>query len=108
MSQLVPCPACVRHIRATDSACPFCGVQVDLSPAGPTMGSGPRLGRAATFAFGAALAAAGAIGCESEEPNVPLYGAPVPVDAGPDGQVDEDAGETVAPLYGGPPEEREG
>lgn len=55
MSHLVPCPSCNRHVRATEMECPFCGDLVDLatSPA-PALPSS-RLGRAATFAFGATL-----------------------------------------------------
>jgi hypothetical protein len=55
MSHLVPCPSCNRHVRASEAECPFCGDVVDLgtspAPALPTS----RLGRAATFAFGATL-----------------------------------------------------
>jgi hypothetical protein len=55
MSHLVPCPSCSRHVRASETECPFCGDVVDFeaspAPALPTS----RLGRAATFAFGATL-----------------------------------------------------
>ena len=57
MTHLVPCPACQRHVRAAETACPFCEVALDTSntvaPELPTQ----RLGRAALFAFGATLAA---------------------------------------------------
>ncbi len=58
MNHFVPCSGCARHVRATDSLCPFCGEALPLSlrqraPRVPTK----RLGRAATIAFGAALAA---------------------------------------------------
>lgn len=55
MSHLVPCPSCSRHVRVSEPECPFCGDSLDLAgtpaPALPTS----RLGRAATFAFGATL-----------------------------------------------------
>jgi len=55
MSHLVPCPACSRHVRVTEPTCPFCGDGLAL--AGTPAPSLPksRLGRAATFAFGATL-----------------------------------------------------
>lgn len=58
MNQLVPCPSCARHVRQSESACPFCSVALALEhlPA-PVLPRG-RLGRAATFAFGASLVGA--------------------------------------------------
>ena len=55
MSQLAPCPACNRHVRVTEPTCPFCGDGLAL--AGTVVPGLPksRLGRAATFAFGATL-----------------------------------------------------
>lgn len=125
MNHLVSCTGCSRHVRANDAICPFCGETLPLSlrqtvPRGPT----ERLGRAATFAFGAALAASTAAGCsESNTPTdagggtdagtadagtvdagydagaiAPPYGLPPPDDAG------YDAG-PVAPPYGVPPED---
>ncbi len=70
MTSLNPCPKCCRHIRADDDACPFCSSPVEprqQEEASPY--SGPRLGRAAIFTFGATLAMAS---CSS----APLYGAP--------------------------------
>lgn len=58
MSKLVPCEACARHLRARESACPFCGVSRVPSAAeaqDPTV----RLGRAALFAFALTSAACG-------------------------------------------------
>ena len=31
MSHLVPCPECNRHVRVTETACPFCALPLDLS-----------------------------------------------------------------------------
>ena len=53
MRHLVSCSGCARHVRATESICPFCGETLPLSlrsgaaPRWPTK----RIGRAATFAF---------------------------------------------------------
>ena len=64
MNHLVPCTACQRHVRASETVCPFCATALDpahaAAPALPTQ----RLGRAALFAFGATLAASlTAVGC---------------------------------------------
>src|SRR5687767_7263790 len=70
MTHLVPCPGCGRHVRVTESACPFCNVGLSLANTPPPVLPTIRLGRAATFAFGATLLGATAIvGCggESEE-----------------------------------------
>lgn len=67
MNELTPCPECHRHVRKAEASCPFCGEALALSqlPAHPLPRS--RLGRAATFAFGATLASATAlVGCGGE------------------------------------------
>lgn len=61
MAHLLPCPGCARHVRASDARCPFCDAALSGGPA-PRLPSA-RLGRAATFAFGAAVATIGASGC---------------------------------------------
>ena len=51
---LTPCAGCRRHVSTDAPTCPFCGAAVT---AGPVPGSpAGRLGRAAFFAFGAAVA----------------------------------------------------
>lgn len=65
MTNLHPCPSCLRHVRASSEACPFC--QTALMPAkvvrsGP---SGRRLGRYAAFTFQTGLVAA-ALGCTED------------------------------------------
>ena len=55
MSQLVPCPACSRHVRVTEPTCPFCGDGLALAGTPAPGLPKSRLGRAATFAFGATL-----------------------------------------------------
>jgi hypothetical protein len=61
MSHLLPCPSCSRHVRASEQECPFCGEALSLAgiPAPPLPTT--RLGRAATFAFGATLIGATSI-----------------------------------------------
>jgi hypothetical protein len=109
---LAPCTACARHVRRTETRCPFCGAAVAF--ASPARGPSERLGRAALFAFGTAVATS-AIGCgtktnlgvgagevidsavDRDAGGVPvLYGGAPPPDAGPDlGCCNAD--------YGGPP-----
>lgn len=57
---LAPCPACQRHIRVSERACPFCGNGVSPSIASKVVpGTTQRLSRAAAFAFTATLTLAG-------------------------------------------------
>ena len=58
MNQLVPCPSCARHVRQNEPACPFCSVELALGHVSPAVLPRVRLGRAATFAFGASLVGA--------------------------------------------------
>lgn len=56
--RLVPCASCSRHVRVDENACPFCGRELGdavLRAPAPRMPES-RLGRAARFAFGAAVA----------------------------------------------------
>ncbi|HEY4105703.1 MAG TPA: hypothetical protein VGM44_17510, partial [Polyangiaceae bacterium] len=61
MSHLVPCPECSRHVRAAETECPFCAQPLDLAGTPEPALPKTRLGRAATFAFGATLASATAL-----------------------------------------------
>ena len=70
MSQpLVPCPSCARHVRASETACPFCqtelpeGLETQARP-----GVARRMSRAAALALGASLAVA-ACGDEVQSTN---------------------------------------
>jgi hypothetical protein len=75
MSQLVPCPECQRHVRKTEARCPFCDEALALAHLPPPALPTRRLGRAATFAFGASVAGVTAlVGCEVTLN--PMYGAP--------------------------------
>ena len=118
MSALVPCPSCARHVRATESSCPFCAtVLPDALTATPS--TSKRLSRLAAFTFATAVAVTGAVsaGCSGSEDGtgesegqlggiMPMYGAPVPhQDAGScDDQADDknfDPGSIYA-MYGAP------
>lgn len=123
--RLIPCPGCSRHVRAGELECPFCtsalgdAHRVAARPRLPAA----RLGRAATFAFGAAVATSIQVtGCgdSTERPDDagPRVDSSIATDAGGEdtdaggedtdaGTVDTDAGleddgGAVAPLYGGP------
>src|SRR4051812_24301091 len=79
MNHLVPCPECGRHVRVSETECPFCALPLELSGTPePRLPSG-RLSRAATLAFGATLASATALAACSDAnapAPVPVYGAP--------------------------------
>ncbi|MFO0686185.1 MAG: hypothetical protein U0234_29250 [Sandaracinus sp.] len=103
---LAPCPSCARHVRRTETSCPFCAASITLPPA-PTRRMPERLGRAALVTFGAAALATSASACGNA---VPAYGAPAPdtgtaqADAATpaaDAAIENDAGEPMT-LYGGP------
>jgi len=98
VNHLIACTGCDRHVRASESVCPFCGEALPVSRRGrsPRLPT-ERLGRAATFVFGAAVATSAAIGCGDGTSDT---------DAGPGGGADSgfDAG-SVAPPYGIPPED---
>ncbi len=66
MTHLFPCPACRRHVRDSESACPFCAAP--LPPAAAGAGPRRRMNRAALFAAGATLA--GVSACSSSMPLV--------------------------------------
>ncbi|MEO8875487.1 MAG: hypothetical protein ABI461_07870 [Polyangiaceae bacterium] len=81
MSVLVPCPGCARHVRASESACPFCSAELPTDLASRAVpAAGRRLSRAAAFTFATTLAVAGAAGTEACT-SCTLYGAP-PIDIG--------------------------
>ena len=61
MNHLVPCPECRRHVRVTETECPFCALPLDLAGTPEPRLPRARLGRAATFAFGATLASVTAV-----------------------------------------------
>jgi hypothetical protein len=122
MSELHPCPECQRHIRKTESTCPFCGESVSLGHLPAHVLPRKRMGRAATFAFGATVVGATAIVSCSDgsdvDNGVAVYGAPPAAGAGgsfggsavygapPSGSGGTsvgDGGTNNAALYGGAP-----
>ncbi len=66
MAKLRPCTECLRHVRGTDTQCPFCDAKL-ASDDGIAVTPG-RLGRAAQMAFGAAIASAALTGCDNTKP----------------------------------------
>ncbi|MCB9570480.1 MAG: hypothetical protein H6709_00165 [Kofleriaceae bacterium] len=113
MSDLAPCPACHRHVRVDEPACPFCGGETPAAT--PRPASRTRLSRAAVFA-GAALAAGGAAtsaGCGGKAKpaddntitignSAPDAGVAEPPDAEPT-RVDPDYDHQIPMPYGAPP-----
>jgi hypothetical protein len=67
MSQLLPCPACNRHVDAAETACPFCAAVLPeaFRASRPLVPPPRRLGRAALMAAGATLV--GAAACSSND-----------------------------------------
>lgn len=123
MSQLVPCPACERHVRLSTPSCPFCDAALDVSSleeryASRRRGAPAGAKRAAVFALGAGLAAA--CGDDGDSNAVPVYGAPVSstevttdegpaVDGGATTAEDTTTGDiNPQPLYGAPIDTSEG
>jgi hypothetical protein len=132
MTQLIPCPGCNRHVRQAETSCPFCATALSLEHIAPAALPRTRLGRAATFAFGATLVGATtllACGGESEEKKPggggsssggtasagsnAIYGGPPIGGTGSDGGSGNSAGNTSggtsvggsggpAPAYGAP------
>ena len=110
MSELVPCPGCARHVRKHESACPFCNAELALSHVpSPTLPKS-RLGRAATFAFGATLAGAALVACggESEQSKKggggsSAGGASGGSSAGSNAMAGSAMGGNIAQPYGVPP-----
>jgi hypothetical protein len=120
---LVPCAGCGRHVRASESQCPFCGMTLESDLAARAVPSTTaRLGRGAMFVFATTVA----IGACAPSPGpsdaaspadggtvqdggggMALYGAPVPTDGGAEpqdsgGPSPSDGGGPIA-MYGGPP-----
>jgi len=111
---LRPCPSCARHVRADETACPFCEAALDLDVS-PRPSASPRLGRAARIAFGAAVATASlAAACGNSRPPNAGTGDPNAAEAGvgtgtTDPNAAVDAGQPKLPdqnmnkPYGAPP-----
>jgi hypothetical protein len=97
-TRFIPCPACARHVRQGDEACPFCGATP--SPAPALRLPSARLSRAALLALGAAGALA-ATDCSSSSAVVP---APFDAGASEDGGSPASDSAAPAPDAGGAPD----
>jgi hypothetical protein len=98
MNQLEPCPHCHRHVKVSETACPFCTRSLADAFANrpPRVAPRARLGRAAMFAFGALVLSQGACGDNTN----PKQDA-ASVDAAPDvGPLDDGGG---VPIYAAAP-----
>ena len=87
MVRLLACPGCERHVRSTESECPFCDRALEgaLPRALAPM---PELSRAAAVFIGAAAL----VGCGKE---------PAP----PEPKPPPDNGQMAVPAYGVPPQD---
>jgi hypothetical protein len=122
---LVACTQCLRHVRTSEGACPFCGAATSTLVGLPALPG--RMSRAAALAFGASLSALACSGSTAITPSSdagqdvelaqPLYGAPAPDASFGDGSVRDastpdadDAGSAdtgtdtgnIQPPYGAP------
>jgi hypothetical protein len=80
MSTLSPCPACQRHVRHTDSVCPFCAAELPARTATEGPRAPGRLSRAAIFTAGAALL--GLTACSNTNNNAPSKDGAAGTDGG--------------------------
>lgn len=100
---LAPCPSCARHVRRAETACPFCGTALSLAPSASRLPT-ERLGRAAIFAFGAAMATSVAACSTSTTQGTDAATAPDAggVDASPEDAASPDGGATTSPDAASP------
>ena len=110
MGSLHPCSGCARHVRGTESACPFCGATVTAPPPRVAGHGNKRLTRAAIlFATATTAAAAVACGKTPAEPDkmlvqpygvpvTPPTGEPIPPDAGAADPAKPEAGAASTPT----------
>jgi hypothetical protein len=91
-----PCPACQRHVRRHERACPFCAVALPPSPAcapGVPCQAIPRDAKRATvIALSLSLVASACI----DDNDTPIYGAPSLPQAGASGSGGRNSGGTSA------------
>jgi hypothetical protein len=102
MTMLLPCTNCRRHVLHTEAECPFCATSLDFSQAAEPALPTRRLGRAATFAFGATMVSATALASCGGESDDGEGSAGMPNVAG----MSNVAGLTAvggAAVYGAPP-----
>lgn len=98
MSVLVPCPGCARHVRASESACPFCAAALPTDLASHAVPpANRRLTRGAAFTFAATVVVGSAVACGGtvdQGGGSTMYGLPNIEDAGW-----QDGGQPI-PAYG--------
>jgi hypothetical protein len=89
MAPLALCPECQRHLRRSETTCPFCSADLReaFAAIAPRAIPTDRLGRTALLAFAAANLGVAACGGETSGP------APAP----------ETGGSVAMPVYGAPP-----
>jgi hypothetical protein len=109
MIQLEPCPHCLRHVKITEPACPFCaGALVEaFANVKPRAMPQTRLGRAAVFAFGVA-ATTSVAACGDNATVAPHVDAATAadahhVDAAVDAAVDAEPDAPVIAIYSAAP-----
>lgn len=104
MAQLVPCPSCQRHVRQTETACPFCEASLSLGRLPPPLLPRTRLGRAATFAFGATLVAGAAtlVGCAGSSEEGKKGGGGSSNGGSGGSSAGQSVGGSAQPVYGAP------
>src|SRR5688500_4068902 len=103
---LAPCTSCRRHLRTTETVCPFCGAALDGAELarGVVPGTKQRLGRAAAFVFGASLAVSQGVACSGDTQN-PSGASGAASGGGGEGagsSSDDDDGSSGVALYGAP------
>jgi len=103
--RLSPCPSCTRHVRISESICPFCAATMpERAAADDAALPVARLSRGAVYALGAArakgLAVAGAAIAAATLGGCAAYGSP-PHDGGPGADMSVDLGSFDA-MYGSP------
>ena len=102
MASLVPCSHCLRHVRRTETQCPFCGTA--CAPPATSHREAPRLReakRATLFALGLTLAGQACGGKEDTGNDRPDVGLVPPYGIGP-GELNEGSGGTGGSGNGGP------
>lgn len=114
MNRMLPCPSCRRHVNVSESACPFCECELDFDAGALRPLPSARLGRAATFTFGASLVGllSGACGGNADQtgPDVKLSGGTTGSGgttsggetANPDGGYPVFPGGGIGVIYGAP------
>ncbi|HXK18945.1 MAG TPA: hypothetical protein VNG33_14135 [Polyangiaceae bacterium] len=104
MTQLIPCPSCNRHVRQAETSCPFCSAELSLGHVPQHPLPRARLGRAATFAFGATIVGAAALtGCSStDDGKTGSKGGSAGMSTGGSSAGQASGGTGITPVYGAP------